>query len=343
MSANEQMFLQFIRQKLGSGEKVPLSREGILRGGSDRTFFRYRTEDRSCVLMHYGRERQENALYVEIGLFLKDIGIRVPRIIAHDPDLRLVLMEDLGQRDLWSLRNEPWTIREAHYSDALTMAARLHAFPLKDFPRGSVRHMPAFGPELYEWERNYFREQFVEDVCNLSLKPALASALERELAALAERLMQISSCLIHRDLQSQNVMILDGETVWIDFQAMRPGCPFYDVASLLYDPYVCFTEEERLHLLRHYAARVSHGLQWPELVLRFREAAVQRLMQALGAYGFLGLKQGKRFFLSHIPRGVDHLVEAAALSADLPCLQELIGRCRHALPSSCLIFPSESA
>jgi aminoglycoside/choline kinase family phosphotransferase len=343
MSGPQEKAVRFVRKTLGIGEDVPLPMENILRGGSDRTFSRCRTDGRTYILMHYGLERQENALYVEIGRFLKDIGIRVPEIIAHDPDRRLVLMEDLGQEDLWALRNEPWTIRKELYSRTLTMAARLHAFMLQDFPVGRVQHLPAFGPELYRWERDYFREQFVYGVCNLSLEPAFASALEMELSALAERLLRTSPCLIHRDLQSQNVMVRNGETVWIDFQAMRPGSPFYDVASLLYDPYVSFTEEERLQLLRHYTDLVSHDLEWPETVTRFREAAVQRLMQALGAYGFLGVRQGKRPFLSHIPRGLDHLAEAAALSADLPCLLELIGKCRHALPASCLLFPPKSA
>ncbi|MBN1613595.1 MAG: phosphotransferase [Deltaproteobacteria bacterium] len=335
--------LDFVRKVLNLDEKVPLALEGIRPGGSDRTFFRCRTGDRTIVLMHYGLQRQENALYVDIGRFLKGIGIPVPEILDHDPEGRFVLMEDLGEKDLWSLRDAPWNIRAALYRMTLDTAARLHAFPIIDFPSQVVRLMPAFCPELYRWERDYFREHFVQGVCSLSLEPVFASRLETELQALAERIMQMPPCLIHRDLQSQNVMVRGGATVWIDFQGLRPGCSLYDVASLLYDPYVSFSQEQRLQLLKHYAETTSQGLEWTEMVTPFREAAVQRLLQALGAFGFLGLRQGRRVFLFHIPRALDHLSETASSNDDLSCLRELIERCLGALAASPLILPPKSA
>ena len=58
-------------------------------------------------------------------------------------------------------------------------------------------------------------------------------------------------------------------------------------------------------------------------------AGLQRLMQALGAYGFLGHVKGKPAFLEHIPRGVAHLREllarnAAAGGPQLPRLAALL-------------------
>jgi hypothetical protein len=40
--------------------------------------------------------------------------------------------------------------------------------------------------------------------------------------------------------------------------------------------------------------------------------AMQRLMQALGAYGFLGLVQGNRQFLAHVPTALDSLCKVVA-------------------------------
>ena len=40
-------------------------------------------------------------------------------------------------------------------------------------------------------------------------------------------------------------MIREGEPVLIDFQGMRLGSPFYDLGSLLCDPYVDFREADR--------------------------------------------------------------------------------------------------
>jgi hypothetical protein len=63
----------------------------------------------------------------------------------------------------------------------------------------------------------------------------------------------------------------------------------------------------------------------------FRQASVQRLMQALGAYGFLGLKAGKREFLTYIPAGLHNLIEAAGDKPDLYLLRNLTLRCRESL------------
>lgn len=337
---------RFVGEALGLASETPISLEPITRGGSDRTFTRCRAGGGRFILMQYGTEREENALYVPIGRFLAGIGIRTPDIIAADPAQRFVLLEDLGEQDLWSQRDEPWDVRRIPYGETLAMAARLHAFPPKAFPAAEVRLMPAFDAGLYRWERDYFLEQFVAGVCRLKPEPPLAAALEEELAALAQRLLAAPPCLIHRDLQSQNVMIAEeGQPALIDFQGMRWGSAFYDVASLLYDPYVSFTEDERLFLFRTYidddARDVPCGREHlagvdsrdhdDDFIVPFREAAVQRLMQALGAYGFLGMKKGKQTFLGHIPRALDHLEQAAAPLPGLPRLKTLLHRCRRSL------------
>jgi hypothetical protein len=52
------------------------------------------------------------------------------------------------------------------------------------------------------------------------------------------------------------------------------------------------------------------------------QCAAQRLMQALGAYGFLGYERGRADFLAHIPVALPRLLE---VWARLDGLQELAG------------------
>jgi aminoglycoside/choline kinase family phosphotransferase len=87
---------------------------------------------------------------------------------------------------------------------------------------------------------------------------------------------------------------------------MRAGLAGYDVASLLYDPYVNMTEGEREELAAFYAllaGRKDANAWHAEL----QACARQRLMQALGAYGFLGVVKGKAPFLRHIPVASERL------------------------------------
>jgi aminoglycoside/choline kinase family phosphotransferase len=204
--------------------------------------------------------------------------------------------------------------------------------------------MEGFGPDLYRWERDYFKEHLVRDFCGIELEPSFERELESELSALGERLSGTARCLVHRDLQSQNVMIHDGEPFLIDFQGMRFGSPFYDLGSLLCDPYVEFSGNERGQLLSYYyrlwrttggTLSKGEGLKWNLDWEAFRDdfwiASVQRLMQALGAYGFLGGKKGLQTYLEHIPAGLAHLQLAADHVRFLPLLREICRKCQKIL------------
>jgi aminoglycoside/choline kinase family phosphotransferase len=318
----------FVRATLGLPPEMGLTLAPVGRGGSDRDYSRGTVS--GCdpfILMRYNRLREENNYYAEIARFLKGIGIAVPALIGEDPERGLLLMEDLGDEDLFSLRNAPPAMRRDLYERTLELAARLHAFPPERLP-GGLRLMPGFSPELYRWERDYFREQCVGRVCGIWLEAADAEALECELAVLAGRLQDAPAALIHRDLQSQNVIVRDGNPFLIDFQGLRLGSPFYDLGSLLYDPYVVIGEELRAALLRFSFDLTRLPCGWQEFRDLFYCASAQRLMQALGAYGFLGLGKGKRHFLTHIPPALDRLTAVTDEVGVLPRLHALARRCR---------------
>ncbi len=126
-------------------------------------------------------------------------------------------------------------------------------------------------------------------------------------------------------------MIRNGEPVLIDFQGMRFGTFFYDLGSLLCDPYMALADEERLDLLAFYHGLTKNRMDWRAFREMFWNASVQRLMQALGAYGFLALRKNLGGFLEHIPAGLQLLRHAARQSGTLPRLEELLYRCRDGL------------
>jgi hypothetical protein len=109
---------------------------------------------------------------------------------------------------------------------------------------------------------------------------------------------------------------------------MRFGSPFYDLGSLLCDPYVIFSDRELDELLSFYYGVWKWDLDWATFQNTFWEASAQRLMQALGAYGFLGLKKGLKTYLDHIPAGLHHLHHAASHVASLPRLLDLSRVCQ---------------
>jgi len=327
-----QGLIRFAREALGLSESVSVELSALEGRGSDRTFFRLRWNQKdSVILIHYDPKRVENTYYTDIAKFLLRIGIAVPRVIRHDPARCLIIMEDLGETDLWAFRKNSWETRRTLYQKTLSIAYRLHSFPEKDFPPDRVRLMEDFSPNLYRWERDYFRDYFVRGVCEIELEPQFERQLEVELSSLAERLLATTRSLVHRDLQSQNVMIRDGEPLFIDFQGMRFGSPFYDLGSLLCDPYVNLLDSERDELLSFYYGLSKSNQDLAAFQNTFWEASVQRLMQALGAYGFLGFKKGLKVYLDHIPSGLRNLRLATSHISSLPRLRGLSETCQKTI------------
>ena len=326
----QKKMISFAREALGLSGSAPMELTPMAIRGSDRDFFRLKwTHTDSAILIHYDPKRIENTYYADIAIFLREIHVPVPGLIRHDPAQCFMLMEDMGDTDLWSLKDTPWEVRRTLYQKTLAVAYRLHSFQEKNLPPGRVRLMEGFGPVLYHWEREYFRDHFVKGVCGIELESSPGQELEKELSGLAERLTGTIRSFVHRDLQSRNVMIRDGEPFFIDFQGMRIGCPFYDLGSLLNDPYVDFFGDELEGLLSFYYVLSNWDLDWEVFQDYFWEASAQRLMQALGAYGFLGLSKGLNDFLAHIPAGLRNLFHAASQVPSLPRLRELAFMCQE--------------
>jgi aminoglycoside/choline kinase family phosphotransferase len=299
----------------------------IEKGGSDRRFYRVRcSPEQTIILVKYNLEREENRHYVEIAEFLAEHRIHAPKIHYHDPEEGLIWIEDLGKRDLFSYRNESWLVRRAFYESALDEIVKLHC--LLEEARSAIRkNLPAaFDAALYRWEQNYFFENCLGRYFGVE-EDGLSELIELPaLREIAERLGNRPRVLVHRDFQSQNIIVRNAQAHLIDFQGMRPGLAEYDLASLLFDPYVALSRAEREELLTAYEEKRNAALS--PVSVQFREifhlCGIQRLMQALGAYGFLGLVKGNKTFLNHIPAAITSLRSIVGEIDDLRKLQSVL-------------------
>jgi len=126
------------------------------------------------------------------------------------------------------------------------------------------------------------------------------------------------------------VLIDRGEAWLIDFQGLRPGLAQYDLASLVYDPYMALKSDEREELINGYIGKVLDAGE--EVEADFRQTldlcAMQRLMQALGAYGYLGLVRERTAFLEHIPAALKSLEEVLGRIPGLEATRKLVGELR---------------
>jgi aminoglycoside/choline kinase family phosphotransferase len=279
--------------------------EPINKGGSDRSYARLACAGAPpLVFMAYTDARPDNAAFLAVSEFLAGAGVHVPKIVAKDLGRKFLWIEDLGADDLWAHREDAWGARRDLYRKALVEVAKIHRMD-----GASIELQPPFDETLYLWEQEYFVEQYLRRFSKAPQGEIEGLLAGDELRELREGLAAMPRRLVHRDFQSENLMVRDGEVYLIDYQGLRLGRPEYDVASLLYDPYVPMAGEEREELLQIYFEIAQVDGEFEDWLPVFYQCAAQRLMQAMGAYGFLGVGKGKQEFLKHIPVARERLVE----------------------------------
>jgi len=287
--------------------------------GSNRSFTRLACGSRMAMLIHYNLARPENARFAGHARFLLENGVPVPRILVDMPREQMVVAEDIGNR---SLEDEARAVSpkqlEMHYRRVLDALLTMHGIPIRLLKLKRSWLEPAFSSKVYRWERELMAKYFLQG--RLHLPDRAVRDVLGELSGIAEKLLYEPKVLVHRDMQSSNVLLRRGGTVFIDFQGMRMGPPAYDLASLLCDPYVMLAPAIQKRLLEYYLTRCDK----PESVERsFWPAAVQRLSQALGAYGRLSAIPGTGRFAHYIRSAREMLSRALSHMEGLPSVRRI--------------------
>jgi NDP-sugar pyrophosphorylase family protein/aminoglycoside/choline kinase family phosphotransferase len=326
---------------LGPGFKINLSESEMVgssdipgafligTGGSDRKYYRLRRDDTPAVLMQCTAEDPDFERHIEYTKFYKKHSVPVPELIDIDFERMSALFEDLGDLSLYSWLKCKRGIGQVEqmYKQVLDMLISIHSGMYQHSAECPMLHKRLFDYEHLRWETSYFFENFVEGC--MSMRIDNLSALHDEFHRLALLVDSFPKTVVHRDFQSQNIMITNGMPRLLDYQGTRIGPSAYDLASILWDPYYRLDDSLRERLFNYYISQMEITPHHPAFNKSLRDTLLpcrlQRHMQALGAYGFLSLKKGKRYFLKYVPEGLRLLKEDASLSQDsYPVLYDIV-------------------
>lgn len=293
------------------------------KAASQRCFYRVHCGANSYILMVWDGRDEDWGRFLGIEADLSTVMPFLPKIYKWDEHHGLILEEDLGSITLkrFCMENEKDAVVEAykHVLDALniwqTFGASVSSYI-------AARSMDL---ETFLWETGYFARFCVKDFCGCD--KLLDTAWEKERYRLASEASSLPRTCLHRDFQSENVMLHDKRVRFVDFQGARLGPPEYDVASLLYDPYIDLLDERTTEkLYTYYRSGKEHVENRP-----FDICAAQRLMQALGAYGNLSIHKGKSRYKDYIPPALKRLDCVLERLPDFPVMKEITLTCRKTL------------
>lgn len=290
-------------------------------GGSDRRY--YRTDD--GVLMKCRPDDPDFDRHISYSEFFINHGVSVPRLLdVYLYPKKEALFEDLGDLSLynWLKCPRPYHEVEQMYTRVIDALILIHKL-IESIDECPLLKARRFDYEHLRWETSYFLERFVTGLKGLG--DLDDEGLERDFDLLARSVSALPKSIVHRDFQSQNVMIKEGEVRVIDFQGARIGPPAYDIASMLFDPYYRLDDGVRSNLIDYYVERT--GVDLSEFARSLNLCCLQRHMQALGAYGFLSVVKGKHHFLNHVDSAVRYLKEdVLSCEIDIPAIRGLVER-----------------
>ncbi len=273
------------------------------KSGSDRMYFRVSSSKGSAIAV-FNPVKEENEAFVGFARHFRKKGLNVPEIYGWYPDDHIYFQQDLGDINLYQ------HIRDSDlgsfndgtvllYKKVLDHLIRFQTegtagldftlcYPHKSFDRKSMM-----------WDLNYFKYMFLK----LIAVPFNEGRLEKDFETLTSFLLNAGEdFFLYRDFQSANIMIVNGEPWFIDFQGGRRGAPQYDVVSLLFDAKAGIPGQLREILTNYYVDNFCNitGRRREEFNDFLNGFAAIRLMQALGAFGFRGLYEQKPTFVQSI-------------------------------------------
>ena len=309
-----------------------LSIEKIGADGSSRVFFRISQPEAPSLIAvfpdtFHPRGKEEAQAAYRIGRHLHACSVPVPQIYAYDTESGVILFEDLGNIQLQSRVQEEPDKLIFWYEKTIDALLCLQISGRPDFPLESCWDTPRYDRQLMMGrESGYFMEAFCRDFLGKRIPPGLTAEFE-DLAGQASR--QPADFILHRDFQSRNIMVHEGEIRIIDFQGARLGPRGYDLASLLIDPYVGLSSDEQEQLLHYYLDRAASRIDFDraDFLAGYNSLALQRNLQILGAFAFLATKKNRHFFRKFIKPALyslNHLLQQHHDDHDYSVLARLV-------------------
>lgn len=301
----EKLYLEYTGQRAAQVVELPSS-------GSNRRYFRISDENGNTIIGAVGTSIEENKAFWAISKHFSSKGLPVPKVLAHDEEFMCYLQEDLGDGILFNTVTPGRECGKYSEEEKALLKKTMALLPDLQFKGAdgfdfSICYpQPEFDERMISFDQNYFKYCFLK-ATGLDFSEV---KLEEDFRKMSDVLMRnTSSTFLYRDFQARNVMLVDNEPYFIDFQGGRKGPIYYDVASFIWQAKANYSEQLKKELIDTYIESLKRYIPVDRdyFYSQLRHFVLFRTLQVLGAYGFRGYFEKKPHFLQSVPYAIDNL------------------------------------
>ena len=305
MKELEKLFEEYTKQKPESIYELPSS-------GSNRRYFRI-SGSGITLIGAKGTSIEENIAFMEIAKHFKLKGLPVPQVLCASESKEFYLQEDLGDITLFNTIQQGRETSNFSPDEISLLKKTIATLPKLQFEGGKGLDysicfpQPEFDERNVWFDCNYFKYCFLKTTGIEFSEIKLHDDLTKMAADLLEGGNE--EVFMYRDFQARNVMLVNDNPYFIDFQGGRKGPLYYDLASFVWQAKANYPTELKETLIETYreALKPYKDIPKEEFYRKLRLFVLFRTMQVLGAYGFRGYFEKKPHFLQSVPFAIDNL------------------------------------
>lgn len=295
---------------------------------SPRLYFRIFDGNQTSIGV-FNADIKENRAFIYFSKIFGKASIQVPEVYIVSDSETYYLIQDLGDVNLLDIlkkQGETDSVKNLYrksinqlFSMQFDVVNRID-FEIFSYPR------PSFDKQAVLWDLNYFKYYFLK-VSGLTFDEQL---LENDFQYLSESIAsQEWTAFMFRDFQARNIQILDQEVWLIDYQGGRRGPVLYDLVSLLFQASAHLSLPFKEELKLYYKNLLSKQVVVQNEIFEhnFNSLAFIRILQTLGAYGYRGLIEKKKYFIDSIPMALTNLeilLHNQSFKSEIPYFIEIL-------------------
>ncbi len=330
-AARGQAFTQWL---LATATHHGLNPASVRMASADASFRRYFRVDgaaRSFILMDAPPDKENSQTFVAVARLMTDAGLLAPTVLAWEPPLGFMLLDDLGSHTMMQvLSAAPSPSPQALFVQAIDALVLWQRASRPDV-------LAPYNEALLRRELQLFPDWYVAEHKQVQLSNEQQQSLQTVFDRLVANNLSSPQVFVHRDFMPRNLMVSDDPEEKrlgvLDFQDAVYGPVTYDIASLMRDAFASWDEDFCLDItVRYWHQARTLGLlnheDWHSDFGAFYRAVewmgLQRHLKVAGIFARLTLRDGKPKYLADTPRFIGYMRSTASRYRELTPLLRLL-------------------